>query len=140
MDIKKSNDYVIKQDIEVIENYNKSKAWGMSCQIDLKNCNPKLIRDKKHIKQFVIDLCKLIGMKRHGKTQVVNFGEDPRVSGYSMTQLIETSLVSAHFAEQSNAAYIDIFSCKEYPPNKAAEFCKNYFEAGKFNLSINLRI
>jgi S-adenosylmethionine/arginine decarboxylase-like enzyme len=129
-----------KKDAEVMQNYKDSKAWGMSCQIDLKNCNPKLIRDADYIKKFVIELCKLIDMKRFGETQVVNFGEDEKVCGYSMTQLIETSLISAHFAEYTNAIYLDIFSCKEYPPYKTAEFCKKFFESDKYNLNISLRI
>jgi hypothetical protein len=48
-----------------------------------------------------------------------------------MAQLIETSLVFGHFANQSNVAYPDIFSCKEYPSKKAADFCKKFFEAKK---------
>jgi len=135
-----SMEKILEKDSKAIEKYNASKAWGMSCCIDLKNCNPKMIRDADYIKKFVVELCDLIDMKRFGQTTVVDFGEDPRVSGYSMTQLIETSLVSAHFANQTNAAYIDVFSCKEYPPYKTAEFCKKFFEADKYNLKINLRV
>jgi S-adenosylmethionine/arginine decarboxylase-like enzyme len=112
----------------------------MECQIDLKNCNPLYIRDAEYIRNFVVKLCDLIGMKRYGETQIVNFGQDPRVSGYSMTQLIETSLVSAHFAEQTNAIYLNIFSCKEFSPRKAAEFCKKKFRADKYKLNVTLRI
>ena len=78
-------------------------------------------------------------MKKFGPTVVVNFGEDPRVSGYSMTQLIETSLISGHFANQSDAAYIDIFSCKAYPPYVAAAFAKEFFEAQEVRVSIHFR-
>jgi hypothetical protein len=31
-------------------------------------------------------------MRRYGETQVVYFGDDPRVTGFSLTQLIATSL------------------------------------------------
>jgi hypothetical protein len=61
-------------------------------------------------------------MKRYGKTQVVHFGEDERVAGFSMTQLIETSLISAHFANQSNTTYLDVFSCKAYDRKTVADF------------------
>lgn len=115
------------KDSQIIKRYKKEKPWGMSMSVDLYGCNPNTIRDAKKIKQFVLDLCDLIGMKRYEDTQVVNFGEDPRVSGYSMTQLIETSLISGHFANASNAAYLDIFSCKEYPPEKVISFCKSFF-------------
>lgn len=128
-----------KTDEEIKELFKEKKPWGMACSVDLYNCNPDSIRDADLIKKFVRELCDLIEMKRFGDTVVVNFGEDPRVSGFSMTQLIETSLISGHFANQSNAAYLDIFSCKEYPPQLMAEFCKKYFEAEDFKLNLVFR-
>ncbi len=68
-------------------------------------------------------------MRRYGDTQVVRFGDDPRVTGFSMTQLIETSLVSAHFADHSKAIYLDIFSCAPYDPQEAAGFAAHFFKA-----------
>jgi len=61
------------------------------------------------------------------------------VFGFSMTQLIETSLVSAHFANASQAIYLDVFSCKEYQPYKMAEFAKERFSASDYKISINYR-
>ncbi len=83
------------------------------------------------------ELCDLIKMRRFGETQVVRFGDDPRVTGFSMTQLIETSLVSAHFADNSKAIYLDVFSCAPYDPNEAAAFAAQFFNAGsaKYKLS-----
>ena len=66
-------------------------------------------------------------MRRFGDTQVVHFGEDERVAGYSMVQLIETSLISAHFANQTNATYLDVFSCKPYEPEVVADFAQTFF-------------
>jgi S-adenosylmethionine/arginine decarboxylase-like enzyme len=108
--------------------------WGLATAIDLHSCNPKTIRSSKKIKQFVKELIKLIDMKAFGKCQVVNFGEDERVAGYSMTQLIETSLISGHFANQSNNAYIDVFSCKGYNPLIVGEFAKKFFGANDYTM------
>lgn len=130
---------VITKDKEIMLEFEKQEAWGLYCSIDLKECNPETIRDAKKIKDFVNDLCELIEMRKFGETQIVHFGEDPAVTGYSMTQLIETSLISGHFANQTNAAYIDIFSCKVYTPYKAAEFCKQFFEAKDYNINILFR-
>jgi len=79
-------------------------------------------------------------MKRFGECQVVNFGEDEKVAGYSMVQLIETSCISAHFANATNATYLDIFSCKFYSPNDAAEFAKKFFKAKDHTMHIALRV
>lgn len=119
--------------------YEEQDAWGLLTSIDLHGCDPALIRDAEEVKRHVRELCDLIGMKRFGETVVVNFGEDPRVSGFSMTQLIETSLVSGHYANQSNTVYLDIFSCKYYTPVEAAEFTKKFFKAKDYSLTYTLR-
>jgi S-adenosylmethionine decarboxylase len=103
--------------------------WGLLSCIDLYECDPNIIRDAEAIKKFVVQLCDLIKMKRFGETQVIHFGEDERVAGFSMTQLIETSLISAHFANQFNTTYLDVFSCKTYDPEIVAEFAKKFFKA-----------
>ena len=63
--------------------------WGLLTGLDLYDCDPEIIRDSEKIKQYVVELCDLIGMKRFGPCQVVHFGKDERVEGYSMIQLIE---------------------------------------------------
>jgi S-adenosylmethionine/arginine decarboxylase-like enzyme len=126
-------------DQNVLDEYNTLSPWGMITSVDLYDCDPELIRDPDAVRDFVVKLCNLLGVKRFGETVVVDFGEDPRVSGLSMTQLIETSLVSGHFANQTNAAYIDIFSCKYYPPFKAVEFTKEFFKAKSTKLNITFR-
>jgi S-adenosylmethionine/arginine decarboxylase-like enzyme len=119
-----------------INNYNVKtetnlsfSAWGISTSIDLHDCSLELITNSDYIYKFVRELVEYIDMKCFGEPQIVNFGETEKVAGYSMTQLIETSLISAHFANASRRAYIDIFSCKSYDPKLAAEFCKKYFNS-----------
>lgn len=127
------------RDQKIINTYKKRNPWGMSTCVDLYGCNPKTIRSARKVKQFVHELCDLIKMRRFGKTVVINFGDDPRITGFSMTQLIETSLISGHFANQSNAVYLDVFSCQVYPPYKIAEFAKKFFEAESYKIKINFR-
>ena len=92
------------------------------------------MQDAPAIKMFVRELCEKIGMRRYGETTVVNFGDDPRVAGFSMTQLIETSLISAHFANASRAIYLDVFSCAPYEPKAVADFARAYFKADRYDL------
>lgn len=114
-------------------------AWGIAASFDIYNCNPDTIRSAEKIRQFVYELCDLIGMKRFGDCVVVNFGEDERVAGYSMCQLIETSLISAHFANASNATYLDVFSCKPYDPAVVEQFATQFFEGDQCITHVNLR-
>ena len=131
--INKLNLSSLKQD------YEDKKYWGLEATVDLYNCDPETIRNSEKIKAFVAELCERIGMKRFGECVVVNFGEDPRVSGFSMTQLIETSLISGHFANQSNSVYLNVFSCKYFDPAVVGEYAKEFFGASDYVLSVNLR-
>ena len=115
------------------------KLWGMSLSLDLYNCDAKTIRSAEDIKTYVKLLCELIEMKTFGETHVVHFGEDPKVCGFSMTQLIETSLISGHFANNTNAAYLDIFSCKYYKPQTVVSFSKEFFKASSYKYSLAKR-
>ena len=117
----------------------REDVWGMASAIDIYDCDPNLIRDADAIRYFVAELCDLIEMKRFGETQVVHFGEDERVAGYSMVQLIETSLISAHFANQTNAVYLDVFSCKPYNPQTVREFSQAFFRGCRSTLQVALR-
>jgi len=123
----------------IIEQAVDQSVWGMACSFDIYDCNPDTIRDAQKIKQFVAELCDLIEMKRFGETQVVHFGEDEKVAGYSMVQLIETSLISAHFANLTNTTYLDVFSCKPYDPEKVKEFATEFFGGQRCISNISLR-
>lgn len=112
---------------DMIRESSKKNVWGIASSIDIYNCDPETIRSAEKIKQFVAELCDLIEMKRFGETQVVHFGEEERVAGYSMVQLIETSLISAHFANLTNTTYLDVFSCKAYDLNVVEKFAKSFF-------------
>jgi S-adenosylmethionine/arginine decarboxylase-like enzyme len=118
----------------IIEN-----VWGISSGIDIYGCDPEKIRDAEEIKRFVIELCDLIEMKRFGETHVVHFGEDERVAGFSMVQLIETSLISGHFANLTNTVYLDVFSCKPYDPEMVRTFAQRFFGGTESSLHVALR-
>jgi len=115
-------------------------AWGLACSFDIYDCDHKTIRDPEAIKRFVHELCELIEMKRFGECVVVNFGEDERVAGFSMTQLIETSLISAHFANATNTTYLDVFSCKPYDPAVVEAFAVQFFGGSRCITNVNLRL
>ena len=124
----------------VVEKATAEEVWGIASSIDIYDCDPESIRDADRIRQFVMELCDLIEMKRFQDTVVVNFGEDERVAGFSMVQLIETSLISAHFANLTNTTYLDVFSCKPYDPEVVAEFARKFFGGSRVITHVNLRL
>jgi S-adenosylmethionine/arginine decarboxylase-like enzyme len=124
---------------ETVQTAIDKKVWGIASSIDIYDCQPERIRSADTIRRFVIELCDLIEMKRFGETQVVHFGEDERVAGFSMVQLIETSLISAHFANLTNATYLDVFSCKPYDPETVERFSRDWFGGRRSVLNVTLR-
>ncbi|MBN1930476.1 MAG: S-adenosylmethionine decarboxylase [Desulfobacterales bacterium] len=124
---------------DALEAIRKKNAWGLLSCIDLYDCDPEKIRSESEIRNFVKRLCDLIEMKRFGETQIVHFGEDEKVAGFSMTQLIETSLISAHFANKSNTTYLDVFSCKPYQPQVVVDFAKNFFKSNRVKFNVIVR-
>lgn len=117
----------------------KTEYWGVSTSIDLYDCDLALMQNADAIREFVVQLCDRIKMRRYGETQVVFFGDEPRVQGFSMTQLIETSLISAHFADASRAIYLDVFSCAPYSSEDTAKFAAEYFKAARYQFQVAYR-
>jgi len=113
------------------DQYERHSNWGLATAIDLTGCELKMIREPEKVKQFVLELCKMIDMKMYGETAVVDFGDNPMVTGLSFTQMIETSLISGHMGNEHNGqfAYLDVFSCKWYDQQKAVDFAKDFFKA-----------
>jgi len=104
--------------------------FGWELIMDLYGCNKHTISDEKEIRRFARELCDVIDMKPYGDPQTPYFGENQEhTKGYSLLQFIETSAITGHFSENTGAAYINIFSCKEYDMELAEKFTKNFFGA-----------
>ncbi|MBU2504751.1 MAG: S-adenosylmethionine decarboxylase [Candidatus Omnitrophica bacterium] len=107
-------------------------AFGYELIIDLTGCDKNIISSKKKLQVYVDKLCKLIKMKKYGKTLLPYFGEKAAFTkGYSLVQLIETSSITGHFSDLWGTAYINIFSCKRYNHALAKKFTCQFFSAKK---------
>ncbi|MFH1046136.1 MAG: S-adenosylmethionine decarboxylase [Candidatus Omnitrophota bacterium] len=110
----------------------KKHIYGYELVLDLHDCDNSVLSSKKKLQQYVDRLCKLIKMKKFGKTLLPYFGiNEAFTKGYSMVQLIETSSITGHFSELWNTAYINIFSCKTFDHRLAREFTRKFFKAKK---------
>jgi len=110
------------------------KQWGLSTHIDLFGCDVKKITSREKIQAFAYKLVRTLDMEAHGEPSVIWFGNGI-TEGYTMTQLLTTSCITAHFAEKHRrASFIDIFSCKEYDAEKVAIFCAEFFDATIYNM------
>lgn len=114
--------------------------YGLELIVDLKGCDLSDLSRKK-LRNFFVELCDLVKMKRHGGPV---FWEDtsdvPHLRGISGFQFIETSNVVCHPLPMLSAVYINVFSCKEFDTDKALKFCKKYWGATAENHTVVPRI
>ena len=106
------------------------RSWGYHLIVDAAKCEANAIRSKAQIKTFVKDLVSSINMVAYGEPRIVMFGTGTK-KGYTLIQLIETSDITAHFVEETNDVYFDVFSCKSFRPSIAIDIIKKYFKPTK---------
>ena len=118
----------------------KKRIYGYELIMDLSKCDKDVISSKEKLQEYVDTLCKLIKMKKFGKTLLPYFGEKKAFTkGYTLVQLIETSSITGHFSDFWETAYINIFSCQPYDHVKAKKFTKDFFGAKKLKFRFIVR-
>lgn len=106
--------------------------WGYHLILDGSKCVSTSIRCSKNITKFARSLVDKIDMVPYGEPQVVKFGSGNK-AGYTLVQLIETSNICAHFVEETNDIYLDVFSCKPFNPADVEAMVGLYFSPIKTN-------
>ena len=102
---------------------------------------PAVVRSARKLREFVNQMCRLLEMKKYGKTHTPYFGlNEPHTAGYSLLQFIETSSITGHFSELTNSAYLNIFSCKPFDTKLAARFTQAFFGARRIRQRVLQRI
>ena len=101
-------------------------AWGYHLIIDASACKSSAIRCSRTIADFSRVLVKRIDMIPYGQPEIVHFGTDGKM-GYTLVQLIETSNICAHFCEETNDMYLDVFSCKSFCTHSVKDIVQHYF-------------
>lgn len=100
--------------------------WGFHLVMNAAMCDPTTIRSRRTIDRFARQLVKRIDMVPYGAPQIVMFGSGNK-KGYTLIQLIETSNISAHFVEETNDLYLDVFSCKEFEKETVVKTVQEFF-------------
>ncbi len=108
-------------------------AYGKELILDLHDCNPEMF-NRISLDLFFKVLCEAINM-----TQCERYFWDdngvpeeerqtsPHTQGTSAIQFILTSNITIHTLDQLGAVYINIFSCKDFDSDHAAQIAKDWF-------------
>ncbi len=110
--------------------------WGQHLIVDMAGCEPESLRNPGAIAGFCRDLVAAIGMTAHGEPLIKHFAAHaPDAAGYSLVQLIETSSVTAHFAEARGEVYLDVFSCRPFSEHDALAVCRRHFRPATWSVA-----
>ena len=101
--------------------------WGYHLTVDCAGCNDA-IKDRHAVAAFAADMVSALAMAAYGAAQITRFGQDPKVAGFTLVQLIETSYITAHFCDRTGEAYIDVFSCRKFSIDDAIAVIQRHFE------------
>lgn len=112
----------------------KNEHYGYELIVDLKECDTRLF-NREDVKDFFIDLCRLIEMERCE----YHFWDDigvpekwravtPQTKGISAVQFILTSTIVIHTLELTGEVFVNIFSCKTFDQKLAEDFTRRYFD------------
>ena len=113
----------------------EDRPYGVEVILDLHGCDA--IRfTREGIERFCEELCELIDMERCDLHFWDDVGvpedeqqTDPKTKGTSAVQFILTSTIVIHALDLTKTVYVNIFSCKEFDTDEAAEFTANWFDS-----------
>ena len=109
--------------------------WGQHLVLDFNGCPKELLADKENILDWSKELVQAIDMVAYGEPIIEHFAtHSHEAAGYTLLQMIETSNIAAHFAENIGQVYIDVFSCKAFDVEVALGICKKYFKPTQANM------
>ncbi len=108
-------------------------GYGKELILDLHGCDPARF-NRNSIANYFAKLCALIDME----TCDLHFWDDvgvsedekqtnPRTKGTSAVQFIITSNITIHTLDLLGTVYVNLFSCKDFSADAAAEFTASWF-------------
>ncbi len=119
--------------------------YGKELILDLHNCDEKKF-NRPTLRKFFVDLCDLIDMTRCDLHWWDEYGlppeeqdTEPHLKGTSAIQFIVTSNITIHTLDILKCVYLNIFSCKDFNENTAAEFSRKFFKGKIVNKKVVVR-
>ncbi len=117
-------------------------SYGKELILDIHNCDSSKF-NRRSIKSYIQQLCKLIEMERCKLCWWDDYGvpleeqeTEPHLKGTTAIQFIKTSNVLIHTLDLLKNVYINIFSCKDFDVDLAKNFSKEWFKGKIVNFHI----
>jgi len=112
----------------------KREDFGPHLMLDLRQCKEESLRDYNLIFRVLHDLPEKIGMTKITQPYVFHYaGLVPEDKGITGTVIIAESHISIHTFQEKDYCFIDVFSCKNFDVDFAAEYLVNAFESKEYD-------
>ena len=111
----------------------KKEIFGPHLMLDLNKCNTGKLKDYELIFRILDELPGKIGMTKITQPYVFPYsGLVPEDKGITGTVVIAESHISIHTFQEKDYCFVDVFSCKNFDVEYAAEYLIDVFESKKF--------
>jgi S-adenosylmethionine decarboxylase len=103
--------------------------------LDLYECNPDVLSDESHLRQFLEDLPDRISMQHVGPVELRYITtSNPLDDGYSGFVIIATSHCSLHAWAPYGMVNLDVFSCEDFNVADVVAFVRKRFATEKIEI------
>lgn len=116
-------------------------VFGYELLLDCYKCKPKTCDDLEHCYSFLDKMVTFIGMHKQAPPSIFRTDrkEFPDKTGLSGWVPLADSSIVIHTLTKHDYISIDVYSCKEFDPEKVIEFTKRYFEPKRIERQFILR-
>ena len=116
--------------------------FGPHLTLDFYGCDKKRINDYDFVHQTLCEMPEMLGMHKFSAPQLTKIPTMPNSfdkGGLTGFVILVESHIAIHTFPNDGFVSFDIFSCKYFNPNDAAEFAKEFFGAQDYKLNYILR-
>lgn len=110
------------------------ESFGPHLMLDLRQCNEEKLKDYNLVFDVLQNLPGEIGMTKITQPYVFPYsGLVPEDRGITGTVIIAESHISIHTFQEKDYCFVDVFSCKNFDVDLAAEYLVDAFESKDFD-------
>ena len=110
------------------------ESFGPHLMLDLRQCRKDKLSDYNLVFNTLNDLPGKIGMTKITQPYVFPYsGLVPEDKGITGTVIIAESHISIHTFQEKDYCFIDVFSCKDFDVDVAANFLVDAFESKDYD-------
>ena len=115
----------------------KNDNFGPHLMLDLRKCNGDKLKDYNLIFNILHELPSKIGMTKITQPYVFPYeGLVPEDKGITGTVIIAESHISIHTFQEKDYCFVDVFSCKNFDVELAAQYIVDAFESKDYDKHI----